>query len=113
MISLDKKIFQAILNSDTGEVSKKTLFHYYQEGNIISANYSGGDIVKGSILGKQLNNGTFDFVYQHINIAGKIKIGKCLSQAKYNEYGKIKLVEKWQWLCDDMSSGESELIEIN
>jgi hypothetical protein len=52
-------------------------------------------------------------VYHHINFNNEIKIGKCLSKAILQNDGKIKLLEKWQWLCDDMSQGESELIEIS
>ena len=113
MINLNKRIFKAISNSDSGEVSEDTLFHYYQNENIISAEYSGGQIIKGNLIGKQLNNGDFDFVYQHINFNNEIKIGKCLSKAILQNNGKIKLLEKWQWLCDNMLQGESELIEIS
>ena len=112
MINLNKKIFKSISNSDTSEVSEDTLFHYSKNENIISAEYNGGQIIKGNLIGKQLDNGDFDFVYQHINFNNEIKIGKCLSKAILQNDGKIKLSEKWQWLCDDMSQGESELIEI-
>lgn len=112
MINLDKKIFKAILNSKSGEVSEDTLFYYSQNKHIISAEYHGGEIVKGSLIGKQLSNGTFDFVYQHINIHNEIKIGKCLSKAILENDGRLKLLEKWQWLCDDMLEGESELMEM-
>ncbi len=111
MINLDKKIFKALSNSENGEVNANTVFYYSQKENIISAKYDGGEIIKGNIVGKQLKNGDFDFVYLHINKDGQLKVGKCLSTAILED-GKIKLFEKWQWLNDDMSSGTSELIEI-
>ena len=49
----------------------------------------------------------------HININNDIKIGKCLSKAIIQNDEKIKLLEKLQWLCDDMSKGNLELIEIS
>jgi hypothetical protein len=110
---LNKKIFKAISNSDSGEVCEDTLFYYSQNKNIISAEYNGGQIIKGYLIGKQLDNGDFDFVYQHINFNNEIKIGKCLSKAILQNNGKIKLLEKWQWLYDNMLQGESELIEIS
>ena len=113
MINLDKKIFKALSNSENGEVNDDTVFYYSQKENIISAEYNGGEIIKGNLVGKQLENGQFDFVYHHINQDGQLKIGKCLSIAILQENGKIKLFEKWQWLSDDMSYGTSELIEIN
>jgi hypothetical protein len=111
-LNLNKKVFTALSNSDNGEVGDDTLFYYSQTGDIISANYQGGQIVKGNLIGKQLKNGEFDFFYHHINKNGELKIGKCLSKAKMLDDGRLKLFEKWQWLCDDMSSGESELIEV-
>jgi hypothetical protein len=113
LINLDKKVFKALSNSDNGEVSGDTLFYYSQKEKIISAEYSGGEIVKGNLIGKQLDDGRFDFVYHHINKDGKLKIGKCLSNATLLDNGKIKLFEKWQWLSDDLSVGTSELIEID
>ena len=113
LISLDKKVFMAVSNSTNGEVGEKTRFYYEQDGNIISADYMGGDIVKGHLIGKQLESGSFDFVYHHINSSGELKVGKCLSKASLHENGKIKLSETWKWLSDDMSSGESELIEVD
>ena len=110
--NLDEKIFKALSNSDNGEVGDDTLFYYSQTDNIISANYYGGDILKGHLIGKQLESGEFDFVYHHINTKNELKIGKCLSKAKKLDDGRLKLYEKWQWLCDDMSGGTSELIEV-
>ncbi|MCH9813981.1 MAG: n-acetylglutamate synthase [Epsilonproteobacteria bacterium] len=112
MINLNKKIFTTDANSSNGEVNKETFFYYSQEKNIISADYSGGQIIKGHLVGKQLDNGKFDFVYHHINKNGVLKVGKCLSKAKILSDGRIKLFENWQWLCDDMSSGSSELMEV-
>ncbi len=74
MINLDKKTFKALSNSDNGEVNDDTTFYYSQKDNIISAEYYGGDIIKGNLIGKQLEDGRFDFVYHHINIDGKIKL---------------------------------------
>ncbi len=113
MFNLNNKVFKALSNSKNGEVDESTLFYYHQEDNIIWADYHGKDILKGHLLGKQLENGKFDFVYHHVNQKGELKIGKCLSYAKLLNDGKLKLFEKWQWLCDDMPSGESELIEMD
>ena len=111
-LNLNKKTFKALSNSDNGEVGEDTLFYYSQNEALIWADYSGGKVVKGHLIGKQLQNGEFDFVYHHINNHGQIKIGKCISKATLLNDGRIKLFEKWQWLCDDMSSGTSELVEV-
>jgi len=112
ILNIDGKVFKTLSNSDNADVGEGTLFFYHQHGTIISADYSGGDIVKGHLVGKQLHSGEFDFVYHHINTKNELKIGKCLSKAVMLDDGRLKLFEKWQWLCDDMSTGLSELIEV-
>jgi hypothetical protein len=77
--NLDGKIFQSIENTDNGEVGSETLFHYYQDGEIISANYYGGSIRKGHLLGKMLGSGNLEFTYHHINFQGNLMLGKCIS----------------------------------
>jgi hypothetical protein len=111
-IDLDNRKFKVQSNTDNGEVSVDTIFHYSQNENIISANYQGGDIVKGSLIGKVVDNKYLDFVYQHINVNGEIMTGVCQSYPDILDSGKMILKEFWQWTCKDNSKGESIIIEI-
>lgn len=47
MLNLDNKKFVAVENTANGEVSSQTEFHYHQQGNMIWAEYGGGEILKG------------------------------------------------------------------
>lgn len=49
------------------EVSSKTLFEYKQEGNILTASHSGGEIIKGLMIGLVKEDGTLQFNYNHVN----------------------------------------------
>jgi len=51
-MNYDNRIFRGKTNSDNGEVSESTRFHYHQSGDQIWAEYSGGDVVKGHLQGK-------------------------------------------------------------
>ncbi len=110
-MNLHHKQFKALSNSNTGEVSDDTIFEYFQENNIIWANYSGGQIIKGFLIGT-IKDDQLHFSYQHINSNGEIMTGVCDSIASINENKKIILNEKWQWTCKDFSKGTSLLIEI-
>jgi len=72
--NLEGKIFQSISNTDNGEVSSDTLFHYHQDGTIVTAEYSGGSIVKGHLIAKVLDTGQLDMRYHHINTDGEIMV---------------------------------------
>lgn len=45
------KIFRPISNTVNGETSELTVFHYKQTGNILTAEYAGGQIQKGHLIG--------------------------------------------------------------
>lgn len=97
---------------ENGEVSEQTLFLYHQNGSLLWAEYSGGDILKDSLIGLVSDNGELDFVYHHMNRYMMIKTGKCHSVPTVMENGKIKLLEQWEWTSGDFSKGESLLIEV-
>ena len=40
-------------------------------------------------------------------------LGKCLSTPELLSDGRLKFKEAWQWLSGDMSSGYSEIVEVN
>ena len=89
----------------------ETIFRYFQENDLSWAEYSGGDVLKGHMIGTVDENGELDFHYQHLNKDRQIRIGKCHSIPYIMENGKIALQEKWQWLNGDLSCGESVLVE--
>jgi len=79
---------------------------------MIWANYKGGSIVKGNLIGKIVNDEYLEFVYHHINVDQEVMTGKCKSFPELLDDGKILLREVWQWTCKDFSEGESVLVEI-
>lgn len=111
-IYLHNKKFIALLNSDNGEVSTSTIFHYYQRKHIVWAEYSGGEIEQGFLVGKIVDEEYLEFVYHHINTQLELMTGKCKSKVFLNESGKIMLTENWQWTCKDFSKGASIMIEV-
>ncbi len=109
-INLNNKTFKALENSSNGEVSNETIFHYFQEKSVVWADYKGGSITKGFLIGKIVGD-TIEFNYQHINESMELLTGKCKSQPQINIEGRVELLEQWQWTCKDFSKGSSVLIE--
>jgi hypothetical protein len=112
MINYNNKIFKSTGNTDNGEVDGETLFYYHQDKEILWAEYSGGLIKKGFLVGLVKQNGELEFCYEHVNNVNEIKTGKCNSTPKILENGLIELSEKWEWTSGDKSKGESKLIEV-
>ena len=51
MINYNNKIFKPISNSENGETSSETIFHYKQVDNVLTSEYSGGKIKYGHLIG--------------------------------------------------------------
>ncbi|MCL1989626.1 MAG: n-acetylglutamate synthase [Defluviitaleaceae bacterium] len=112
MINYNNKKFAPISNSENGEVSESTIFNYYQEGQMLWADYSGADIKKGFLIGVVNDDDSLDFSYQHLNHKMEIRMGNCHSMPQVMPDGKLQLYETWQWLNGDCSKGESMLKEV-
>jgi len=112
MVNYNGKRFVSIANTDNGEVSSKTYFDYKQEGNILSGMYSGGEIVKGTLIGLVDDNGCLNFRYNHVNTKNEIRGGQCYSTPESLPDGRIRLHESWQWLDSDQTEGKSTIEEV-
>ena len=50
-ICYDGRRFIPKMNSENGEVNEQTIFTYHQKGKLLWAEYSGGNILKGFLIG--------------------------------------------------------------
>lgn len=106
-INFDDKTFSSVGNSETGEVSGETVFHYHQNGDLVWAEYQGGEIVFGNLIAKADAAGNLDMRYQHLNKQGALMTGVCRSTPEILADGRIRLSEKWKWTSGDFAAGES------
>jgi hypothetical protein len=111
-MNYNDKIFRPISNSENGETSEDTIFHYKQTGQILTCEYSGGQIMKGHLIGLVDENGFIKMAYHQINNKLQIMTGTCDSKPEILEDGKIRLHEIWQWTSGDKSIGQSILEEV-
>jgi len=112
MINYDQRRFVSLSNSANGEVGEETVFQYCQEANVVWATYQGGSIVFGTLIAKIDEAGCLDMRYQHLNAAGELMTGICLSTPELLPDGRVRLHERWQWTSGDCSQGESVVEEV-
>lgn len=112
MINYNNKTFRAVSNTPNGETSSETVFHYQQEGMILTATYKGGKIVSGHLIGLVDEGGTINMRYHQVNDKGELMTGECQSTPEVMENGKIRLHEVWEWTSGDRSKGTSMLEEV-
>lgn len=112
MINFNNRIFRPISNSDNGEISNETIFHYKQIGNIIYSEYSDLKIKFGHLIGIVNEDGTIDMRYHQINNNNELMTGACKSTAKILPNGKIRIFENWEWTSGNRSKGSSIIEEL-
>ncbi len=106
-MNYNNKKFRPVSNTENGETSNETLFHYKQIGNILTSEYSGGKIIYGHLIGLVDHSGTIEMRYHQINDNYQFMTGVCLSKPEIMENGKIRLHETWEWTSGDKSKGKS------
>ncbi|SHM98019.1 hypothetical protein SAMN04488057_10534 [Cyclobacterium lianum] len=111
MINYNNKTFVPISSAENGEVSNQTVFHYKQVGKVLSSEYSGGEIVKGQLIGLVDEKGNIDMRYHQVNKKNQLLTGQCTSKPEILANGKIRLHEKWEWTSGDRSKGASIIEE--
>lgn len=94
--SLNGRSFRSVSNSDGGQVGSETIFNYSEEAGLIWAEYQGGDITRGFLVGVRQAD-RLDFRYTHVDTAGESAAGHCVSQVVLLPDGRIELREKWEW----------------
>ena len=107
----DKK-FRPISNTENGETSNQTLFHYKQDGNMLTAHYSGGKIKYGHLIGLVDKSGNIEMRYHQVNDKDELMTGICISRPEILANGKIRLHESWEWTSGDKSTGKSIIEEL-
>ncbi|TVR78956.1 MAG: n-acetylglutamate synthase [Saprospirales bacterium] len=112
MFNYDGKSFRVLTNSENGDTSSETVFHYKQSGNLLTSSYSGGDITFGHLLGLVDQFGNIDMRYHQLNTKGELMTGICYSKPEVLPNGKLMLYETWKWTSGDRSKGNSILEEI-
>ncbi len=110
-INYDNRVFTSKENTSNGEVNSRTNFLYHQSGHVIWAEYAGGDIVQGHLLGTTADNGTLCFRYHHLNVHGALRAGVCESTPHILPDGRLRMEETWKWLDGDHSVGHSVIEE--
>jgi hypothetical protein len=50
--------------------------------------------------------------YQHVNERGELMTGRCHSTPAVLSDGRLRLCKRWQWTSGDLSSGTSEIEEM-
>ncbi len=110
-IDLNNTCFALVENSAAGTVNKDTLFHYKQDGDLVSADYSGGTIRHGTITAKR-DGDALEMLYQCTTTEGQLRAGRAEALIGRNADGRVTLQLEWEWLTDPGLKGRSSYVQV-
>ncbi|MBL7951232.1 MAG: n-acetylglutamate synthase [Flavobacteriales bacterium] len=112
MIDYNDRRFRPVQNTENGETSDETVFHYRQVGEVVTSTYAGGRIRHGHLIALVDENGALDMRYHQVNDLGQLMTGICTSVPELLPDGRVRLHETWRWTSGDRSAGSSILEEF-
>ncbi|GLX34029.1 hypothetical protein Sros01_01020 [Streptomyces roseochromogenus] len=94
--SLDGLVFVPVADQAPGQVGRQTRFEYHEQDGRVWAEYRGGDVVRGHLVGTRSGD-TVDFRYVQLRLDGTTASGHCVSLVRALADGRLRLEETWTW----------------
>ncbi|MEU7720586.1 hypothetical protein [Streptomyces tibetensis] len=94
--SLDGLVLAPVADQAPGQVGTRTRFTYHEREGEIWAEYTGGDVVRGHLVGTREGD-RLDFRYVQLKRDGTTSSGHCVSVVVELTDGRVRLEETWEW----------------
>ncbi|MDX2732436.1 MULTISPECIES: hypothetical protein [Streptomyces] len=108
--SLDGLVLSPVADQAPGQVGTRTRFTYHERQGVIWADYAGGDVVRGHLVGTRTGD-RLDFRYIQLKQDGTTSSGHCASTVVDLTDGRVRLEERWEWESQE-GSGTSVVEEL-
>jgi hypothetical protein len=109
-VNLNGRRFRAAAVSPSGQVDERTELLFEQEGDRVSARYSGGAVLLGFLVGS-IKGEQLEFRYVQIDVEGETSSGQSRDRIELLPDQRVRLHERWRWESRP-GSGESILEEV-
>ncbi|MGW0814701.1 hypothetical protein ACWD00_15845 [Streptomyces viridiviolaceus] len=108
--SLDGLVLAPVADQSPGQVGTRTRFTYHEQDGAIWAEYEGGDVARGRLVGTR-DGDRLDFRYVQLKTDGGTSSGHCVSTVVELPDGRVRLEESWEWESQE-GSGTSVVEEV-
>ena len=96
MVNLDGIRMRAEKTAANGVINKKTIFHFHQKENCVWAEYAGGRVARGYLVGL-LSDDKLEFRYCQMDSDGKLDGGVSVCDVELDPSHRIRLIEHFEW----------------
>ncbi|MCW7944271.1 hypothetical protein AAW14_19905 [Streptomyces hygroscopicus] len=109
MINYDGKRFRKVLADPAGDAPAAL---YRQQGDLVWAEFAGGDVRRGSLAGTRDADGVISFSYSMVLDDGRVISGHSVNTPEVLPDGRIRLHERWERFGAHADNGVSYLEEV-
>jgi hypothetical protein len=85
---------------------------YRQEGDLVWAEVSGGEVLRGAITGTRDATGTLHLGYTIVLATGEVVCGHTVNTPEVADDGRLRLREVWERFRPQAATGTSYLDEV-
>lgn len=96
VVSLNGLRMNAVETDPNGVIGPQTVFQFEQAADQVYAEYAGGAIVRGYLVGL-LDAETLRFRYCQLESGGVLHSGASICSIQRNEDGLVQLIEEFEW----------------
>ena len=107
MINYDGRRFRKAGAGDGAAVAV-----YRQDGDVVWAEFAGGEVRRGSVAGTQKPNGTLHLGYTMVLATGEVICGRTVNTPELADDGRLRLREVWERYGPHAATGISYLEEV-
>ena len=93
-------------------VGEAPVAHYHQQADLVWAEFTGGHVRRGSVVGTRTPDGELSLTYCMVLRTGEIIAGRSYSTPERLADGRIRLFETWQRYAPHAAAGTSYLEEL-
>jgi hypothetical protein len=110
MVNYDGRRFSSSA-AETAVGGRTPVGHYHQSGDLVWAEFAGGAVRTGRLVGSCDADGVIEAAYVQVLEGGDLAAGRMTSLPHLLPDGRVRLEERWQ--RDDGSSGTSWIEQIS
>lgn len=109
-VSLDGRTLATVATAGAGEVDAETTFEFEQDGAVVRAEYAGGAVAEGYLVGT-VDGHRWDVRYVQLNDDGETATGSSIGAIEVLDDGRVRVEDEWEWESRP-GSGETVLEEV-
>jgi hypothetical protein len=108
--SLDGLSMNAVETDANGVINVDTTFTFHQSDETVRAEYAGGQVVQGYLVGL-MQGPQLTFRYCQLERSGALNGGMSICDLRRSDDGKIQIIEHFEWASRD-GGGRNVLQEL-